>query len=64
MLEDLGLHEPPPPGTSIAALRRILQTIDPGEQPHAYAVLRAQLDDAIARKLAAQCGESARRRAA
>jgi len=46
-------HEgPPAPTTSIAALRRILQTIDPKEQPHAYAVLRAQLDDAIGRKMA------------
>ena len=42
----------PAPTTSIAALRRILKTIDPKEQPHAYAVLRARLDDAIARKLA------------
>jgi hypothetical protein len=54
MGEDFDLARPAAPRTSIAALRRILETIDPREQPHAYAVLRGQLDDAIARKMAAQ----------
>jgi hypothetical protein len=44
----------PPPTTSIAALRRILETVDEGTQPHAYGVLRAQLDEAIARKMTDQ----------
>jgi len=42
------------PATSIAALRRILETVDQGKQPHAYGVLRAQLDEAIGRKMSDQ----------
>jgi hypothetical protein len=44
----------PAPATSIAALRRILETVDAGKQPHAYGVLRAQLDEAIGRKMTDQ----------
>ena len=44
----------PAPTTSIEALRRILETVDRGKQPHAYGVLREQLDEAIGRKMTDQ----------